>query len=247
MTAASYQFGSMNDTTLPGGIRVIRLCAKAIARACNVWQSTRMSPSTRTVRSGVRCAASRRASASVVRTHNPRRYASAARFSSTLTRLNLAFDSAHGHGVAIPRRGMRIYRDLGDLTVRRCVRALHFECGTARFDLEQGGQLTGRGDRRDLLVHLDDAYPEKVLDEREDRTGVPLQQPAHRGEGTVDVILRLANRCPGAVGLPVAAHRQPLGPDVQAGPGGEVVVDCHHRVRFDRERCARCEGEQVID
>jgi len=43
-----------------------------------------MSPSTRTVRSGVRCAASRRASASVVRTHNPRRYASAARFSSTL-------------------------------------------------------------------------------------------------------------------------------------------------------------------
>src|SRR6185312_3597244 len=84
MTAASYQFGSMNDTTLPGGIRVIRLCARAIARACNVWQSTRMSPSTRTVRSGVRCAASRRASASVVRTHNPRRYASAARFSSTL-------------------------------------------------------------------------------------------------------------------------------------------------------------------
>src|SRR6478672_1390278 len=166
MTAASYQFGSMNDTTLPGGIRVIRLCAKAIARACSIWQSSRMSPSTRSARSGVRCAASRRESASVVRTHNPRRYASAARFSSTLTDPNLALDPAHGHGIAIPRRGMRIDRDLGDLTVRRRVCALHFECGTARFDLEQVGQFTGRGDRRDLLVHLDNAHPEKVLDYR---------------------------------------------------------------------------------
>src|SRR6478609_11673235 len=139
MTAASYQFGSMNDTTLPGGIRVIRLCARAIARACSIWQSSRMSPSTRTVRSGVRCAASRRESASVVRTHNPRRYPSAARSSSTLTDPNLALDPAHGHGMAIPRRRVRVDGDLGDLAVRCRVRALHFKCGTAGFDVEQLG------------------------------------------------------------------------------------------------------------
>nr|CRL79139.1 hypothetical protein CPGR_05144 [Mycolicibacterium malmesburyense] len=30
-TAASYQFGSMNDTTLPGGMRDINACASATA------------------------------------------------------------------------------------------------------------------------------------------------------------------------------------------------------------------------
>src|SRR3954454_19532849 len=203
MTAASCQFGSMNDTTLPGGIRAISVCASMLARSCSVRQSSRMSPSTKTVRSGVRRAASRSASARVERTHSPRRYASAARVPSTLTNPNLSLDSAHGHGMAIPRRGMRVDGDLGDLTLRCRVRALHFECGTTRFDFEERGQLRRNHYRSDFLVHLDDAHPEKVLDEREDRTGVPLQQPTDRGENTVDVVLRLADRRVAAIGLPI--------------------------------------------
>src|SRR5204863_3454323 len=109
---------------LPGGIRAIRACANAVARWCRAWQSTRMSPSTRTVRPGLSRAASRRESASVDRTHRPRRYASVARFSSTLTDPNLALDPAHGHRMAIPRRRMRIDRDLGDLAVGGGVSAL---------------------------------------------------------------------------------------------------------------------------
>src|SRR3954453_693426 len=92
MTAASCQFGSMNDTTLPGGIRAISVCASMLARSCSVRQSSRMSPSTKTVRSGVRRAASRSASARVERTHSPRRYASAARAPSILTNPNLSLD-----------------------------------------------------------------------------------------------------------------------------------------------------------
>src|SRR6202022_1783149 len=122
-----------------------------------------MPPSTKIVRSGVRCAASRSESARVARTHNPRRYASAARSPSTLTDPNLALDPAHGHRMAIPRRGMGVDGDLGDLTVRRRIGALHFECGTARFDLECRGQLGRDQHRGDLLVHLDDAPPEEAL------------------------------------------------------------------------------------
>src|SRR5215813_12552682 len=158
MTAASCQLGSMNDTTLPGGIRDIRLCASVLARSCSVRQSSRMSPSTNTVRFGVLRAESRRASASVERTQSPRRYASAARavsIAETLTDPNLALDPAHGHRMAIPCRRVRVDGDLGDLTVRRRVRALHFECGTARFDLEERGQVGRHHHGGDLLMHLD--------------------------------------------------------------------------------------------
>src|SRR4051794_14251775 len=141
-----------------------------------------MSPSTRTVRCGVRRAASRSVSASVARTHRPLRYALAARTSSTLTDPNLTLDPAHGHGMAIPRRRMGVDGDLGDLPVGCRVRALHFECGTARFDVEKRGHLRCDHYSRDFLAHLDDAHPEEVLDEREDRPGVALQQPADRGE-----------------------------------------------------------------
>src|SRR2546427_5723804 len=173
MTAASCQFGSMNDTTLPGGMRAISVCASALARSCSVRQSTRMSPSTTTVRSGLRRAASRSASASVARTHSPLRYAAAARtvsLAETLTVPNLTLDPAHGHGMAIPRRRMRVDGDLGDLPVRRRVRALHFECGTARFDVEQRGHFRSDHYCRDFLAHFDDAHPEEVLDEREYRS-----------------------------------------------------------------------------
>src|SRR5690242_2106585 len=155
MTAASCQLGSMNDTTLPGGIRDIRLCANVLARPCRPWQSSRISPSITTVRFGVLRAASRRASASVERTQSPRRYASAARAVSmveTLTGPNLALDPAHGHRMAIPRRRVGIDGDLCDLAVRRGVGALHFECGTACFDLEERREFGRHHHGRDLLV-----------------------------------------------------------------------------------------------
>src|SRR5262245_58485635 len=174
MAAASCQFGSMTDTTLPGGIRVISVRASMPARACSVSQSTRISPSTTTVCSGVRRAASGNESARVECTHSPRRYASAARCPSTLTDLNLASDPAHGHRMAIPRGRMRVDGDLGYLTIRCRVGALHFECWTACFDFEQVGQFLGGGNRRDFLVHRNDAHSEEILDQRKDRTGAPL-------------------------------------------------------------------------
>ncbi|ETB45040.1 hypothetical protein N602_01260 [Mycobacterium avium subsp. hominissuis 10-5606] len=73
MTAASCQFGSMNDTTLPAGIRASRAAASSPAWAYRVAQFSRTSLSTNAIRSGVRCAAARAASASVLRTHQPRR------------------------------------------------------------------------------------------------------------------------------------------------------------------------------
>jgi hypothetical protein len=73
MTAASCQFGSMNDTTLPLGRRSSNAVARRVASVCSVVQSIRMSPSTKTYRAGEISAAVRSASARVVSTHSPRR------------------------------------------------------------------------------------------------------------------------------------------------------------------------------
>ncbi len=169
MTAASCQFGSMNDTTLPAGIRAISVFAIQVACSFRVLQSSRMSPSTSTVRCGVvrggvaqRVGECRRAP--TVRAGRRRLRAARRPAPSDLT-----LDPAHGHGMPVPRRGMRVDRDLGDLAVRRLVGALHLQRGGARFDLQRVRQFRSDRHRGDLLMHLDDADPEQVLDQREDR------------------------------------------------------------------------------
>ena len=78
---------------------------------------------------------------------------------------------------------MGVHRDLRNLTVRCLVCALHLQRGRSRLGLQAIGEGGGDQHRGDLLVHLDDAHAEQVLDQREDRTGVALQEPADRGEG----------------------------------------------------------------
>ena len=88
--------------------------------------------------------------------------------------------------------------------------------------------------------------PNRSSIERKDRTRMPLQQTADRRERAVDVVLRRADRCGGAV-RPVAPDGEPFRSDLQSGPLSEVVVDHHHRIGLDRELRARREREQIVD
>src|SRR5271157_5501280 len=192
MTAASCQFGSMNDTTPPVGMRASRALASPLAWVYSVAQSSRVSASTNTVRRGEISAAARSESASVVRTHSPRRYASAARVVSwwarAITSTGLSVHAAHGHRVPKARRQVSVDRHLGDLAIRGLVGALHLQrCGPG-LSSEAVGDLGGKQHRGDFLVQFGDTHTEQVLDQRKNRAGVALQQPADRGEGAVYVV-----------------------------------------------------------
>src|ERR1700741_4020171 len=210
MTAASCQFGSMNDTTLPVGMRATRAAASPAAWVYNVAQSSRVSASTNTVRCGEVSAAASSEPASVVCTHSPRRYASAARamfwWARAITAIGLIIHAAHGHRVSKARRQMRVDRHLCDLAIRGLVGALHLQRCRPRLNSQAVGQFGREQYRGDLLVQLGDAHPEQILDQRENRAGVALQQPADGGESAAYVVLRSAQGHGGAVGLPVAAH-----------------------------------------
>src|SRR5271168_1846564 len=129
MTAVSCQFGSMNDTTLPVGMRDSRVAASPLACVYSVAQSSRISLSTNTVRRGDCSAAVLSESASVVCTHNPRRYAADACAVScrarAITSTDLTIHATHGHRVPKPRRQVGVDRHLGDLAVGGRVGALH--------------------------------------------------------------------------------------------------------------------------
>src|SRR5689334_328257 len=129
MTALSYQFGNMNDTVLPVGIRVSRAPASVWAWWCSAAQSKRMSLSTNIVRRGVSDAAVPTASASVVCTHNPRRYASAACavLARAITLAGLTIHATHRHRVPEPRRQVGVDGHLGHLTIGGRVGAPHLQ------------------------------------------------------------------------------------------------------------------------
>ena len=92
---------------------------------------------------------------------------------------------------------------------------------------------------RDLLMDLDDADPEEVLDEREDRSVVPLQQPADRGEGPVDVVLGVADRFRRPSACLKPRTHEPLRADGQPGVRREFLVEGHHGVGLDVELAPR--------
>src|SRR6478735_6824399 len=96
-------------------------------------------------------------------------------------------------------------------------------------------------------MNLDDADPEQILDEREDRSVVALQQPSHRGEGPVHVVLGVADRFRLAVGPPAAPHDEPLRAGGQPGVRRRLLIEGHHGVVLDVEPRARCERQQIVD
>src|SRR5690349_22636039 len=95
------------------------------------------------------------------------------------------------------RRHTRSLRDWSsdvcssDLAVRRGVGALHFECGTACFDLEERREFGRHHHGRDLLVHLDDAHPEQILDEWEDRPRMRSEEHTSELQSRRDLVCRL--------------------------------------------------------
>src|SRR5271166_1477799 len=192
MTAASCQFGSMNDTTLPVGMRDSMAPASLLAWVYSVSQSSRMSASTNTVRQGEISAAARSESASVVCTQSSRRYASTARavswWARAITLTGLTIHAAHGHRVSKARRQVGVDRHLGDLAIRGLVGALHLQRRRPRLNSEAVGKLGREQNRGDFLAQLGDAHAEQVLDQRKDRAGVALQQPADRSESAAYVV-----------------------------------------------------------
>ena len=107
---------------------------------------------------------------------------------------------------------MGIDRNLRDLARRELVGALHLERGGPGLHLEAGSKLRRELRGRDLLVHLDNALAEQVLDQVEDRAAVPLQQAADGGVKAAVVIE--------AVGHP-AALETAIG---LTAPGGRTIT-----------------------
>ncbi len=100
--------------------------------------------------------------------------------------------------------------------------------GVPGLDVEAVRQRRWDEYRGDFLMNLNDTQAEQVLDQREDRAFVALQQPADRGERAVDVVLGAAQRGstgPAAFGLPETPDGQPLLAARQPGPGRQLVVD----------------------
>ena len=118
------------------------------------------------------------------------------------SRPDVSLHPPHRHRMPKTGRRMSVDRDLCDLPIRCLVRPLHLQCRGSRFGLEMVSKLGRDHHRGDLLLHFDDAHAEQILDERENRAGMPLEQPAHRGERAIDVVLGSANRCRITIGLP---------------------------------------------
>ncbi len=109
--------------------------------------------------------------------------------------------------MAEARGRMGIDCDLGDFAVRHFVGAPELERGRSRLDLEAVGQC--RRDQRcsDFLVDLLDFSAEQILNQREDWTGVALQQSADGGKFPLDVILSPTQRSFHVVFVSEAAYR----------------------------------------
>ena len=124
---------------------------------------------------------------------------------------------------------------------------MHLDGGRPGGHLEPAGVFGGDQHGADLLVDLDHADPEEVLDQREDRTGVPLQQPADRRIGAVDVVLGPAVGVLGADGLPETEYGQPFLALGQPGPGGEFGVERDHPGGLDLQAGSTGERQQIVD
>lgn len=99
----------------------------------------------------------------------------------------------------------------------------------------------------DLLMDLDDALAEQVLDQMEDRSNMPLQQAADRGKIPVDVDLGPAHRKLAAFGVAETANREPVLAGRDPGSKCEFVVDFDHLDGIDREAYPGRERDQVVD
>src|SRR5262252_5785754 len=113
---------------------------------------------------------------------------------------------------------MGIDRHLCDLPRSELIGALHFERGGSRLDLEAACQRRRNQSCSDLLMDLDDALAEQVLDQMEDRPAMTLQQPADGSEFTVDIDFGPAHRKFAAFGVAEAADREPLLAASDPGP-----------------------------
>ncbi len=69
---------------------------------------------------------------------------------------------------------MGVDRDLRDLAGRELISPPHLERGGSGLDLEPARQRRRNQRRRDLLMDLDDALAEQILDQMKNRTGVAL-------------------------------------------------------------------------
>src|SRR5260221_5160906 len=105
---------------------------------------------------------------------------------------------------------MSVDCDLRDHSRSKLVGALNLQRGRAGLYFQTARQR--RRDQRggDLLVHLDDALAEQILDQVKDRAAVTLQQPADGRELAVDIDLGPAYRQIAAFGVTEAAHSEPL-------------------------------------
>jgi hypothetical protein len=77
---------------------------------------------------------------------------------------------------------------LGNFPVGHFVCAPELKRRAARLDLEAAGQCRRNQRRGDFLMNLHDGLAEQVFYEREDWTGVTLQESTYRGKIPVDVV-----------------------------------------------------------